>query len=258
MAGISTFQSEPIIDDIYNFGADIIRTFYPMENDKPINLPTQTPAIYLFTSAPTRAAAAEGNGAAATISTWNESSVYPYPRKYTVSAIADPSPTGGTSDVQYWLAINFVTKTSGQTQTLIQSIWLRRTEGTATHPNVKAHDLATISPDIRKYHKDDAQLEEFVRAAEEHLRLQFLAKGYRWDRLKRLDQLKLPLIYKALSMAFLELYRRPDDPFDRRQREYEKRYQDAMAMITIPYDTDGDASADQGAQPVKNYIIASR
>lgn len=243
------------MSDLYLFGRDILRQFIPTENGQPISdVPSQSPAIYLFTSKPGRAAAAAGTGSFASISSWTALSAHPYGFVYSIDAIDDPEPNSEAKEREYWEAINFTLSTSEQTQTIIRSFLVVRAEGLTSHPRVKAHDLKTLSPNLEDVIDDDT-LTDFIRAAEFHVRLELEAKGYRLEQLRNLEDLKLPITYKALELAYLDQYGRPDDIFDRGAKSYERMYRELMTNLKLPFDPGADGSAEIEADLNPGYYI---
>lgn len=228
---------------MYNFGQAFTRYFYPTDGDLPINLPTQTPHIYVFDSQPSREHAADGTGAIQTITTWTEVTITPYKRSFTVAAIADPEPTSSTYTREYWLAINFVTVAAGQTQTVVRSFEVSRVEGTESLPETTVRDVQDVYPQITSYLSPN-ELGEFIAIAESHVRTQLEAKGVSWPHVRDLKKLKSAIAYKAIWFSALSQVKAAGDKFTVRMAEYAKLYDFIMDSIKLPVDLDKDGDPD--------------
>lgn len=240
----------------YIFGKDISRQFNPTQNNEHISLPTQTPTIYIFASNPSRTVARAGTGAAATISSWTELSTFPYTRTYTITAIADPDPTGITDYKDYWEAINYVAKTAGDTLTTIRHFRLERAAGTDSKPGTTVNDLKNIYPAITSYLTDD-QLTQFIGIARDEMQLELEAQGLEWSKLSDLYKTKLALAYKTIALAALSQIKEQGDRHHIRYEEFTKRGVSALKTLDLPYDADGDGQA-EAARPLRQehvYLI---
>lgn len=241
----------------YIFGKDIVRNFYPLENNQPINLPTQTPHIYLFDTYPSLAAAAAGTSALQSLTTWSSQEADPYARTYTFTAINDPSPTSATNYKQYWEAINYVPKTGVTIAPLIRSIWLYRAEANETVPGTTAQDLKDIYPGITAY-LTDAQLQDMLSIALEEMKLDFEASGLEWARIYDLYKTKLALAFKTIALANLSQIRESNDKFQIRYKEFEDKYARAVTSLKLPYDYQGDGDAGAPREVKRSYYITAR
>lgn len=241
----------------YVFGKDIIRRFYPTEANEPLNLPTQTPTIYIFDEQPSRSEAIAGTGALSTVSIWAAASVSPFERTYTISALTDPEPTSITANAVYWEAINFVTKTAGQTQTVVRAFTVERVEGSESHPGTKASDLTDIYPALKAYLTTE-QLDAHLKLAEDELKIDIEALGLVWSRIKDLNKLKLVLAWKAISLSAESQIKSVEDKFDKRAKLYEDKYNRALKNISVPYDSNGDGLSDSIGVSVKSFYYVDR
>jgi len=237
----------------YNYGKSITRNFYPLEDDEPIELPSQAPAIYLYSSLPTLADAQAGTGAIAShsISYWEPQAVTPYARSWTFPPIANPSPNSATSPRGYWEVINFVSAPGGQRQTVINQLVLERTQALPEIPGTTKADLKRVWPGISTY-ITDSQLDDFLQLAMEEMQSDFQAKGFDWGTIKNLSRARLALAFKTIELANLSQFKEENDRFHLRFKEFQNKYNNAIATSGIESDTDGDGAADVPAE------IASR
>lgn len=243
----------------YAFGKQVIRNFYPLEGTKPLSLPTQTPTIYLFSAMPTLDAAQNGTDAIAshTLSAWGEQAASPYRRAYTFPAIDDPDPDSNTPCRGYWEAINFLTKASGQVQTVIRQFEVERVAALESMPGTTAQDIKDAYPSIGQYLGDD-KLDAMIGISLDELKLDLNIKGLRWQRLADLGQLKLAVAYKAICLACISQIREDNDRFAVRYEIFEKKLEALLNSIVLPYDKDGDGEHETKKQASTNSIIGIR
>lgn len=242
----------------YLFGKDITRSFFPEENGAPIQLPTQTPTIYIFSTEPSRSNAATGTGKlGSAITTWTQSTASPYGCTYTIPAIADPSSTGTTNGAWYWEAINHVTKSSGTSQVTIRSFFLELTRGNEATPGTTVQDVIDNYPAITSYLTDD-QISEFIDSAFFELRTDLEAKGAEIALTSQLQKTKLALAYKTISLASYSQFKEDNDKFIIRGNLFETKYRELMEKIVLPYDLDKDGQPETTVTPSSSYLIISR
>lgn len=241
----------------YLFGRDISRTFAPLENNVPISLPSQSPTIYVFDSLPSRTVAAAGTGAVQTVSTWTANVSSPYVRTYTITAIVDPDPTGATASKQYWEALNFVLKSSGQTQTFIRTFLLERVEGQENVPGTSVEDVKAVYPSITAF-LDDSDITKFLTQAVDAMKLYFEDKGMSWRRIYDLQKTKYALAYKTLALGLLTKFREPGDRLHVLSEKYDELYGKELGQITLKYDTTGAGKPDTTKKVSQGFQIAIR
>lgn len=238
----------------YHWGVDLTRKFYPHVNDRPFQIPTQTPAIYVFLTMPTRDAAAAGTGAVQTITSWTQDAIEPFACSYTIAAIDDPEPTGGSYARTYYEAINYRLQTSEQVQTIIRSFDIERARAAAALPGASKEDCKRLYPALVKY-VSDTELDDFIGAAQEEVRLSLYAKGFQWPAILQLEQLALPVAYKAISLASFSQMKEPGDRFDKRYEEFKAKCAELMNGIQLPVDKDGDGLPEEVAKPRNEWLV---
>lgn len=237
------------------FGKDFQRTFYLVLDGEPIKLPSQTPTIYIFSSAPTRDEAQAGTGAVETITSWNQDAASPYGCTYTVSAIDDPSPDEATPEpAWYWAAISYVAETSEQTQTAIQAFLLERGATPATLPHITPADLIDVYPAINDYLEDE-ELRAQIAVALSLMITELEAKGIEWGKLGDLHKLKLALAFRAIALSSFSQVKEEGDKFHLRYIEFTRLYSTVMEAIRLPYDKDGNGKPEQVVEAKRSYAI---
>jgi hypothetical protein len=241
----------------YNFGKDISRKLYPEENGKPINLPVQTPTIYLFDSQPTLADAQAGTGSVQTCSSWTQATVEPWALTYSFTAINDPDPTSATPSLTYWEALLYTLKTSGQAQTLLRTIEIERVAGAPEQPETTTEDLVNIYPAITAY-ATEQQLKEHLAIAIQEIKTELESKGIEWAHVANLSKLKLALAYKTISMVALSQIRERQDKHEYRYVEFDNKYQAQMQTIKLKIDEDQDGTYEVEKESSKFYFISER
>ncbi len=239
------------------FGKAITRRFYPMQDMQPVNLPTQTPAIYLFDAFPSRTAAADGSGAIATISSWTENTNAPYARTFTIPAVDDPRPESQIAAYEYFVAVNYTLESAEQTQTKIEAIIFERADAVSEIPETTKADLKALYPAIEKYISDE-QLDDFLGMATDQLQADLRNKGYQWGLIQNLSDLRLALAYKTIALSTLSQMRDPSDRHKSRFDIFSQWYESALNSVTLKHDTDADGRPDTAQPAGKSYLIVSK
>lgn len=240
------------------FGKSIVRRFYPYDqNGNPCQIPTQDPAIYVFSSQPSRGAAAAGTDAVATVITWTQSAVTPWVCEYTIAAIDDPNPTTTLPGVDYWIAINYKAELTEQTQTRIEYVWIERQRASATIPETTKEDLKAIYPALSDY-ISDPELDKFLVFATDQLKLTLKGRKLIWDQITDLRDLRLPLTYLTIALCAFSQVKEEGDRHDRRYNVFYKLYSDTMDAISIPYDADRDGVPDYRTDAQSNAHVIIR
>lgn len=227
----------------YPFGQDISYTFTPIvDGEVALNLPSQTPTIYVFSDSdsPDRTQAAAGTNSIQTISSWTQiGSSY----QFTISAVEDPDTDSLLSERLFWLGINFVLKSAGQTQTVVKGLPMERVGGHYKQISVTVDDVKDVFPAIKDF-AADAQIKSFLELAKQEIRAQMRAKEYAWALVTRADRLNLPAIYRTLTHLMGSQRMQSGDIFDVNYNSFNSSYSSLMKMISVEYDADQDGIAD--------------
>jgi hypothetical protein len=241
----------------YDFGKSITRTLYPLENDLPIDLPTQNPTIDLFSSQPSLADALAGTGKVRTsVATWTESHTSPYARTYAHDPINDPDTSSNVPCRGYWEAIKFVISGGGQTQMVLRQFEVERTQAQSILPSVLKADLVLIFPGLSTY-AGDTDITGFITLATDWVKTEIEGMGVDWGKFPDLSKLKQPICYKALQM-FAESQMKRNPEFEKIAERNLGDYNFLMKQIKLKYDSDGDGATDSTNQPKRGAIIQIR
>ena len=222
----------------YPFGQNITYWFYPLlDNDTavvPSAVQSQTPSIYVFDeSIPNRSNAASGSGSIQTISSWTWSA-QKQAWSFTVQAVNDPYPDSNIPTRTYWIALNFILQSAGQTQTVIKPLQLERVVGHDKVVLVTEEDLRAYFPQIDAY-SSDIQRKAFISQALVEIKGELRAKGYEWAKITRADRLDLCVIYKALAMVMVGQIQEPGDKFSIKYQEYKNGFQSNLDSLKFEY-----------------------
>jgi hypothetical protein len=133
------------------FGQSITRSFYPSSDGTPINLPTQTPEIFLFSIQPSLEDAIAGTGAFSTIAAWTEVSTTPYERRLSYPPFYDPEPTGSSTTRGFWEVIKFRYESGGAVQSKMNYFEVQRPEAAVSDPGTSSTDIIAAYPAISSY-----------------------------------------------------------------------------------------------------------
>jgi hypothetical protein len=222
----------------YPFGQNITYWFYPLLDNGSASIPTavqsQTPAIYVFDeSVPSRSNAASGSGNLQTITAWTWSA-QKKAWSFTIPAISDPYPDSNIPTRTYWIALNFILQSAGQTQTIIKPLQLERVVGHDKVVSVTEENLRTYFPQVDAY-SSDVQRKAYISQATEEIKGELKAKGYEWAKITRADRLDLCVTYKALSLIMLGQIQEPGDKFSIKYQEYKSSFQANLDSIKFEY-----------------------
>lgn len=238
----------------YPFGKDFTYYFVPaVDNDTLRGIPSQTPNIYVFldSARPNRTVAASGSGALQSISAWTQrGDGY----EIAIGAISDPDVTASNDKRQYWIAINFVEKTAGQTQTIVKMLEMERSKAIQKPISITADDLIGLYPGITGY-VSEAQINAFVQLAIVEVQASLLQKGFEWAQVYRHDRLNLAVQMKTLASIFMSQRSEPGDNFDQNYQEYKAIYNATIQAISIEYDNDLDGAPEVTKQSVSTIWL---
>lgn len=243
----------------YPFGQNITYWFYPLLDNETASVPTavqsQTPAIYVFDDGdvPSRADALAGSGSIQTVSSWTWSS-QKKAWSFTIQAINDPHPDSNIPTRTYWIALNFVLQTAGQTQTVIKPLQLERVVGHDKVVSITEEDLRSYFPQVDAY-SSDVQRKAYIAQATEEIKGVLRIKGYEWAKITRADRLDLCVVYKALSMIMLGQIQEPADKFSIKYQEYKSGYQATLDSLKVEYQQ-MEAGTIETARGTATIIIA--
>lgn len=230
----------------YVFGKDITRKFYPLEDNEPIQLVSQAPSIYLFEDQPTLEDARSGIGAImSAITFWTDDSTSPYPKTYTIPAIADPTPeSSGSRCLGYWEAVNYIVQVGGQVQTKLRQFEVEKLKATETAPGTTYTDLSKIYPAITGYVASNATLTSHIQTAEDQIKLELRGYDIDWGDVEDLKSFKYAVAFLAIQFFSESQIVEADDKFAIRAEIYSKRYEAVMSKLKFKYDSDGDGLAE--------------
>lgn len=242
---------------MYPFGQDFKYTFYPIVDSEALqNIPTQTPAIYIFreNSKPSRSQAAQGTGSIQTISTWTQERNGFY---FTVTALTDPEPTGEIKERTYWIAINFLLKTAGQTQTVIKALEMERVAGHQIDVYVTYADLVEHWSEIGSYFSAEIS-ERFAANAKKQVINELNNKGFNWSQITDPSQLQMCVIYKTLANLNADRRKESGDNFDKNFELFYSTYKSTLVSLQLEYDADNDGAKDEEPQNIGGYVFLTR
>lgn len=243
--------------DRYLFGQSISRTFYALEDNEPFPIPSQAPAIYLFSSRPTFEAASLGTDAIQTVNYWSHDATSPYPRTYNFSPVSDPSPGGTSYTRQYWEGVNWYNDLAQQIQTIIRSFEIERTEELDSIPGTTVADITAVYPKITSYLSNN-ELTSHLAIALDEFKIDLEAQGIEYHQAFRLRRAKYALAYKAISISSLSQIQELNDKHYIRWEQYDQMYRGMLSKIQLPTDLDGDNEPDEIAELNQSVFINER
>lgn len=242
---------------MYPFGQSFKYTFYPIVDSEAIQgIPTQTPAIYVYreNNKPSRDQAALGTGSLHTINTWTQERNGFY---FTVPEIVDPEPTGEITKRTYWIAINFILKASGQTQTVIKALEMERVTGHQVDVYVTYPDLLQHWSEIGSYFSLEVS-ERFAANAKKQVITELNNQGFNWSQVTDPSQLTMCVIYKTLANLNADRRKESGDNFDKNFELFYSTYKSALTSLQLEYDADNDGAKDDKPQQIGGYVFLTR
>lgn len=240
------------------FGKAFTRWYYPLINDTTPDsvLTSQTPAIYVFTTQPSRAAAAAGTGASQTIAswTWDEGKRGWY---YTIAAINDPDTTSTETVYTYWEAVNFRLEAAAQIQTDIRALEMERVIGHSQAVLVTDDVLRGYFPQLDSCSTESQRL-ALINLAVEDVKSKLQAKGYEWARVTRADRLTIAISYKVLYMIMLVQIQAGNDKYAVKYNEFKSIFENTVDGLTLEYDSNKDGQADTNIKASSELLMVVR
>jgi hypothetical protein len=229
----------------YYFGASIAYNFYAVSERSFVSLAavTDAPAIHVYKDGfkPSREDAIAGTdngGLLQTITTWTNIT---NGKTFTIAAIADPDPASAQTEYTYWLGINFVLVNSGQVQTQVRALPMRRIDVHHKAVTTAQADLEAIFPTIDTY-ISNANQDNAIVTATTRAKIDLEALGFEWASLWRPDRLSEAVTYKALSQLMYSLIKQPNDSWQELGREYNGAYRAILDGLKLEYINSQDAS----------------
>lgn len=220
---------------MYIFGKDIEYSLFAYEDGVAIaSIPAQSYTAYIFTdqNQPSREEAIAGTGALATINATHTSGGT---LTFTIPAISDPNPNAVTQTYSYWVAVNFVLKTAGQTQTIVRDLRISRASAQDRAIGVTTSKIVSIYPEIYSY-LNQAQVEAMISISQENLVNDLRNKGFEWAKIYRADQLFTTLLFKSLEMIYLSQVNRQGDKFLVLAESAKESYMKAINNLQLSFD----------------------
>jgi hypothetical protein len=209
----------------HTFGASISRTFYALNGNEPIQLPSQLPALYLFSALPELADAQSGTGAIDSKATWTQGGVSPWPNSYTFDPVPEPE-AAITDDFSqtYYEAINFILETGGQAQTIVRALEIAKVKEQEDQPDATVALIKEIFPAITNY-LDDTEIDNYIKLALDEVKIDLEAQGWAWHELIKLSNIRLAVAYRAIALGALAQVRQTGDRHEFRYNEFNAKHQ---------------------------------
>lgn len=194
----------------YPFGVSFPYTFYPILNDQPVRLPSQTANLHVFEDMPSRSAALAGTGALGSYSATvpaNATNV-----TFTLDAIEDPDVTADEGSATYFVAIVYKLQASGQDQVIVRALEIERVKAHHKTLSIGAADLEAVWKAATTY-ASGSDISTKVATCTDELKAELRDKGYEWAAIWRPDRLRNVLVHRVLSGIALEQMQEANDAF---------------------------------------------
>lgn len=160
---------------------------------------TDNPAIYVYSSKPSRSDAASGDGSPIeTISAWSDDPKV-NGKVFTIAAIDDPEPTAERRVHEYWVAINYRRVNSGTPVLALRMLPIERPIDVASPVDVTPADLKQVFAEIGSYSEESEQQAK-IKLAISLVASELAKDGYEWASLYEPDDLNLCVTFKTISL----------------------------------------------------------
>ena len=218
----------------YVYGKDLVFNLYAYEDKTKItNLPAQTVTGYLFYDQPSRVNAAAGSG---NMSSFTQSLTANGTISLTIPAITDPNPSDVLNYRLYWVAVNFILKTAGSTQTVLRSIKVERVGGQDAEIGVSLQTIQDIYPDVLSY-LSTGEIDAMISLAKADLLDDLSNKGLDWNQVYQPDQLFNALLFITLVYVYNSQIQREGDRFFVSAEKAGQRYENIKNNLKLAYDS---------------------
>lgn len=213
----------------YLFGKDFTYKLYTHEDGTLISdLPAQTVTAYIFTTRPTRAVAAAGTGAtasaSATIAQGQELAI-------DFTAISDPDTNTDAPVYVWYIAVNFVLKSAGQTQTVVREIVFTRVSGHDSTTGITLEDVTAVWPDVLQYVSTE-QVQANIALARAEILSDLRNKGIAWAQVYEPNELRQAHLYNTM----VYVYGGQGEDFVLLRDKMEASYEATMRALRLSYD----------------------
>lgn len=219
----------------YPFGRDFVYTFYPeLDGKAMLGVPSQTPNIYLFTdsNAPTRATGISGVGSFRNITSWTKRGEG---FEIAISSIQDPDVNSELAVRTYYIAINFILFSGGQSQLFLRTLEMERVRGHHDKINVVAQDLIDSYPGLDSF-VDKPMILSFLEIAKDDVKGFFLDEGLKWAEIYELEALRRLVINCALAYIMANQRRVAGDVFDLNYEMFNLKYESLKKSLKVRVD----------------------
>jgi len=228
----------------YPFGKDFTYRFTPMVDSLTLaSIPAQagTVKLYIYTEKPTKDDALLGTGADYTITgSWTLNALY---CDFTVTAIDDPNQDSTDPEETYYAAVVFKLKAAGQDQVFIRELILQRAFGHDENLYVVSADLEAVYSAVTTYASSN-KITANIDLAMSWIKRKLKDKGYEYQLIHNLADLKLTVTYRALAQICLSLIQEGGSEFETLYEDFNKTAEDFLNSFIVSYDSDSDGEAD--------------
>jgi len=237
----------------YYFGKDFT-IFYKYDLEAIPSADAPTIAIYSEKPSKDNAQACTGTyKLGSTITSWSNANTREATKTISIPAIVDPAPDSDTVEDEYYIAINYTLKASGQAQTVILPFFISRTIGQISAPEVDPADIKKLLPIIGD-RLGDVELDDFIDIAVMQLKSELLKKGLRWEQVTNQSDLHLAILYKAASLAEHSEFDTVGDEHYKRYEDYNAMYATEISNLTIKVDTNQDGSPEVATKKSVHFL----
>jgi len=240
---------------MYPFGQDFTYTVTPLiDNEVVTGIPSdQTVTAYVYSQQPTPAQILAGTGYVVTNAiTYTTGSFV-----FTIPAITDPDQNSMVSYRDYWVGVKYILKAGGQVQVDIRAIKLTRAVAHDRAISVSVSDLTAIYPGLLTF-TDTGKATASITLALSWLQRKLKNRGYEYQLIHNLNDLKIAVQYRALAQLMLPLIRSGNSQFQALYDDYKETADGYVDSMVLEYDSNKDGYPEQTKQTTTGYAIIER
>ncbi len=232
----------------FAFGRDINFRWFPFLDDEALqDIPSNQEGqlsihVYASEGRPSLSEARAGTGKTGpAITSWTP---IPGGYQFTIPAIPDPDPTSETRTRIFWVAINFILKSAGQVQTVVEPLVLTRFFGQQTRIGVSPTDVLGMDSNLIQIADENIAIKA-IEEATESVKGMLSGKYFEWARIKNPEALFRAVKLRAGMWLAANETLLATESWANKRKEWAAEFEAIMKGVALQYDADSDNKAEE-------------
>lgn len=225
------------------FGRDIEFLFTPIVNGEPVKVHSLVSAR-IYSSPPSQTAIEDSPSDTSEIeeiATWNSEG--DHAKKITFSALADSTPHSSNNYEKFYIVVNFLFQSGGDTKFATETIHVFRPDAWQSRITTNFADVYAIEQTLQQF-QNPAEVEMRIPGARESTILALEAKGLERRRLFNLERLNRAVAYRVLADYYLDQLSEGTPGAEKKFDLYLSMWQARVDNAGAGYDVDDDDDPD--------------